>query len=93
MTGTSEGVVSKEEEEERGLSLSVAAAEDEGPRGGGLEETERSSLLSLSLRVRSSVRPPGPPRGPPCPLMWETGVLLRCCWRVRAGATGDIRTG
>lgn len=92
-------MVSTEDEEDRGLSLS--ATKDEGPSGGPLEDTMGSGLLSPSrsrsrslslfrLRVRSSMGPPLPPRELLWPLMWETGVLLR---GLKEGATGDILTG
>lgn len=65
------GVVSTEDEEDRGLSLS--ATKDEEPRGRPREDTvggilfspslSRSRSLSLlRLRVRSSMGPPLPPR-------------------------------
>lgn len=93
------GVVSTDEEEDRGLSLS--ATNDEEPRGGPLEDTVGSGLLSpslsrsrsrslLKLRVRSSIGPLLPPSALLWPLMWETGVLLR---GLKAGPTGDILTG
>lgn len=93
------GVVSTEDEEDRGLSLSVT--KDEEPRGGPLEDTVGSGLLSpslsrsrslslLRLRVRSSIGPLLPPKVLLWPFMWETGVLLR---GLKAGATGDILTG
>lgn len=91
------GVVSTEEEEDLGLSLS--ATKDDEPREGGCprEDTACGGLFSPSrslslfkLRVRSSRGPPLPPMPLPWPLTWDTGVLLR---GLKAGATGDIRTG
>lgn len=92
-------MVSTEDEEDRGLSLS--ATNDEEPRGRPREDDVGSSLLSPSLsrsrsrslfrlRVRSSMGPLPPPRELLWPLMWDTGVLLR---GLKEGATGDILTG
>ena len=92
-------MVSTDDEEDRGLSLS--ATRDEEPRGGTREDTVGRGLLSPSLsrsrslslfklRVRSSMGPLLPPRALLWPLMWETGVLLR---GLKEGATGDILTG
>lgn len=96
-------MVSAEDEEDRGLSLSATKVEE--PSGGPLEDTVGSGLLSpslsrsrslslslslLRLRVRSSTGPLLPPRELLWPLMWETGVLLR---GLKEGATGDILTG
>lgn len=89
------GVVSTEDEEDRGLSLS--ATKDEEQRGGALEDIVGKDLLSPSrslsrfrLRVRSSMVPLLPPRALLWPLMWLTGVLLR---GLKGGPTGDILTG
>lgn len=93
------GVVSTEDEEDRGLSLS--ATKDEEPRGGALEDIVGKDLLSPSLSrsrslsrfrllVRSSMVPLLPPRALLWPLMWLTGVLLR---GLKGGPTGDILTG
>lgn len=90
-------MVSTEDDEDRGLSLSAT----EEPRGGPREDTVGCGLLSPSLsrsrslslfklRVRSSIGPVLPPRALLWPLMWETGVLLR---GLKGGATGDILTG
>lgn len=88
------GVVSTEDEEDRGLSLS--ATKDEEPRG-ALEDAVGSGLLSPSLsrslfrlRVRSSMAPAPPPRELLWPLMWLTGVLLR---GLKVRGAGDILTG
>lgn len=96
-------MVSAEDEEDRGLSLSATKVEE--PSGSPREDTVGSGLLSPSLsrsrslslslslfrlRVRSSIGPLLPPRELLWPLMWETGVLLR---GLKEGATGDILTG
>lgn len=90
------GVVSTEDEEDRGLSLS-ATKDEGGPRedivGCGLLSPSLSRSRSLSLfklRVSSSMGPMLPPRALLWPLTWETGVLLR---GLKGGATGDILTG
>lgn len=94
------GVVRTEEDDERGLSGAeddAAAAAGSGGREGGMEECSvrlsrsRSRSLSRSLLGPSD----GPPvllREAPKPLMWEMGVLLRCCC-LMAGAPGDILIG
>lgn len=89
-------MVSTEDEEERGLSLS-ATKDEGGPRedtvGCGLLSPSLSrsrSLSLLKLRVRSSMGPVLPPRVLLWPFIWETGVLLR---GFEGGPTGDILTG
>lgn len=91
------GVVSTDDEEDRGLSLSPTKVEEptefplEDTVGSGLLSASRSrSLSQFKLRVRSSIGPLLAPSALLWPLMWETGVLLR---GLKAGPTGDILTG
>jgi len=93
------GVLSTEDEEDRGLSRS-ATKEEGGPREDtvccGLLSPSRSRSRSrslLELRVRSSIGPAPPPWVLLLlwPLMWvDDGVLLR---GLKVEATGDILTG
>lgn len=86
-------MVSAEDDEDRGLSLS--ATDDEEPRGSPREDTVGCNLFSPSLslfklRVSSSIGTLLPPIALLWPLIWETGVLLR---GLKDEAPGDILTG